>query len=119
MGFAFLLELNQEGQLFLLPIGTDLGNPAAKYVFLYLLSKDVPAVVDQNPSHPPARHQPPLGKASTGQDRDISAELCKGLVFAVFKHLNVDELEESNLVAGQNSENGIPYSASDTKAGLS
>lgn len=110
------MEWNQEGQLFLLPLG---GDPAAKCVFLYLLSKDVPAVVDQNPSHPPAGDQPSLGKASTGQDRDISAKLCKGLIFAVFKHLNVEELEESRLVAGQDSENGVPYSVSDTKAGLS
>lgn len=63
--------------------------------FFYLIAKDASAIVYEDPTHSPAWHQPPLGKAATRQDGHVGAELCNGLIFAVFKHLVGWEAAES------------------------
>lgn len=57
----------------------------------HLIPKDVSPVVDKDPAHPPAGHQPALGQAPTGQDGHTGAERRDGLILPIRKHLEQED----------------------------
>ncbi len=53
----------------------------------YSGSKNVITIMDEDPAHPPARNQPALGKTTTGQDGNVTAERCQMLKITAREYL--------------------------------
>lgn len=58
---------------------------------VYLGSKYVIPVMDEDPPHPPSRNKPAFGQATTGKDGNVTAEGCQGSTVASWEYLRTKE----------------------------